>query len=157
MSGAAELRCPDEAAMTALGTRLAPRLRAGDTLALSGPLGAGKSVLARAIVRARHGDPDLAVPSPSFTIVQLYEPPGGPPIWHADLLRLADAGELTELGLEAAEDAILLVEWPERAGDALPGARIDIRIEPMADEVRRLVVTGPPARLRALGLAGAAP
>lgn len=156
MSDGAVLLCPDEAAMTAFGARLAPLLRAGDTLALSGSLGAGKSVLARAIVRARHRDPDLAVPSPSFTIVQVYEPPGGPAIWHADLLRLADASELAEIGLEAAEDAILLVEWPEKAGDALPEGRIDIRIEVAEDETRRLTVVGPSVRLRELGLAGSA-
>lgn len=152
--GRAVLYCPDEAAMSALGERLAPRLRAGDILALSGPLGAGKSVLARAIIRARHGDSGLAVPSPSFTLVQIYEPAGGPAIWHADLLRLEDAGELVELGLDAAEDAILLVEWPEHAGDALPGTRLDIDFETLDGDVRRLTLRGPAARLRELGLAG---
>jgi tRNA threonylcarbamoyl adenosine modification protein YjeE len=88
-------------------------------IALCGPLGAGKSELARALIRARAGAA-IEVPSPSFTLVQDY-PLGDLVLRHIDLYRLGDPAELAELGLEAPEpDEAWLVEWPERAGDNLP-------------------------------------
>ena len=111
----------DEAATRRLGEDLALALTAGDTLALQGDLGAGKSTLARALLRARADTPDLEVPSPTFTLIQTYELPRGP-VAHADLYRLGDVSELAELGLEdLSAEGILLVEWPDRAEGTLPG------------------------------------
>ncbi len=95
---------------------------------LSGPVGAGKSHLARALIRARLGA-EVEVPSPSFTLVQTYEAPDRSEIWHADLYRLSNPDEVLELGLEAAfSSALCLVEWPDRLGRATPpGAhRLDL-------------------------------
>jgi tRNA threonylcarbamoyl adenosine modification protein YjeE len=118
---------PDLAATRALGRRLARILRKGDLVALEGDLGAGKSELARAVIRARAGAA-IEVPSPTFTLVQAYDLPGLR-ITHADLYRLAAADEVPELGLdEAVSLGALLVEWPERAGGLLPGERLTIRL-----------------------------
>ena len=104
----------------AFGGKLAKRAQRGDVIALSGPLGVGKTTLVRGFLAALgHQD---EVPSPSFAIVQPYEALE-PPAWHVDLYRLEDRSELAELGLDAADDAVLLIEWPERAGgDAWPDA-----------------------------------
>jgi tRNA threonylcarbamoyladenosine biosynthesis protein TsaE len=99
---------------------MAGMLGPGDTVLLHGPIGAGKSHLARALIRARLGRPGEEVPSPSFTLVQAYPHPGGD-LWHADLYRLTHPDELAELGLDAAFDtAICLVEWPDRLGRLAP-------------------------------------
>lgn len=112
----------DEAATAAIGARLARVARPGDVIALSGPLGVGKTALARGLIGALGHDGD--VPSPSFAIVQPYEELS-PPLWHVDLYRIDDAAEIGELGLDAAADAVLLVEWPERAGEgAWPDALV---------------------------------
>ena len=105
----------DEVATEELGRRLAGLIRSGDVVTLSGPLGVGKTALARGLIRALGHDGD--VPSPSFAIVQPYEDLE-PPVWHVDLYRIEDPSEIEELGLDAAADAVLLVEWPERAGSA---------------------------------------
>lgn len=110
----------NEAATEELGRRLAAALRPGDAVTLSGPLGVGKTALARAVIHALGHEGD--VPSPSFSIVQPYEELD-PAVWHVDLYRIEHVGELDELGLESAADAVLLVEWPERAGEnAWPNA-----------------------------------
>ncbi|WP_180899579.1 tRNA (adenosine(37)-N6)-threonylcarbamoyltransferase complex ATPase subunit type 1 TsaE [Martelella soudanensis] len=110
---------PDEAATIAFAGRLAPLLIAGDCLLLDGDLGMGKSTFARALIRARLGDPALEVPSPTFTLVQIYD--GAPPLWHFDLYRLSDPDELIELGIdEALAEAISLIEWPDRGEGVLP-------------------------------------
>ena len=110
---------PDEAATARLGQDLAAALRPGDVLALSGDLGAGKTALARALIRANAGDPDLEVPSPTFTLVQTYDV--RVPISHFDLYRLGSSSELDELGFEEAlREGAVVVEWPERAGGRLP-------------------------------------
>ena len=117
----------DEAATRALGQRLALAARAGDVMALSGPLGIGKSVLARAFIRALT-TPEEEVPSPTFTLVQLYDGLAGP-LWHFDLYRLAESGEVLELGFEdAVAGGIVLVEWAERLGALLPRRRLDLAL-----------------------------
>jgi tRNA threonylcarbamoyl adenosine modification protein YjeE len=133
---------PDEAATLALGERLAAYLTVGDVVALRGDLGAGKTTLARGLITAlarRAGLEAEEVPSPSFAIAQLYEL-GGVVLWHFDLYRIERAAELDELGFSEAR-GILLVEWPERAGSALPEQRLDIRLE-WVGEGRRAFLAG---------------
>jgi len=110
----------DEAATEQLGAALAARLQSGDVVALKGPLGAGKTTLARAILRAAADLPDLIVPSPTFTLVEVYETPRGT-FWHFDLYRLESPEQVFELGWEEAlAEGIVLIEWAERLGDLLP-------------------------------------
>ena len=104
----------DDKATADLGRRIALSLRPGDVVLLSGDLGAGKTSLARAIVRTLMNDPDLDVPSPSFALVQPYAGATGP-VLHADLYRLTSERDAEELGLFERDDAIVLVEWPENA------------------------------------------
>ncbi len=110
----------DERATTALGRAVAPRLEPGEAVLLYGPLGAGKSTLARGLIRALAGE-DEDVPSPTFTLVQFYEshaPDRGPPVAHFDLYRLTRPEEAFEIGLDEALDVgAALIEWPERLGD----------------------------------------
>jgi tRNA threonylcarbamoyladenosine biosynthesis protein TsaE len=103
----------DEDATAQAGAQLAGVARAGDVITLSGPLGVGKTALARGFIAALGHQGD--VPSPSFAIVQPYEELE-PPVWHVDLYRIEEPSEIDELGLDSAVDAVLLVEWPERAG-----------------------------------------
>jgi tRNA threonylcarbamoyladenosine biosynthesis protein TsaE len=103
----------DDAATAAFGARLAAVLRPGDLILLSGALGAGKTALARSIIRTLMGEPGLEVPSPTFALVQPYEQ-DGLRILHADLYRIITEREADELGLDDP-DAIVLVEWPDRA------------------------------------------
>ena len=105
----------DEQATQELGRGIARALRAGDVITLSGPLGVGKTALARGILASLGHVGE--VPSPSFAIVQPYDELELP-VWHVDLFRIDDVGELDELGLEAAAEGVLLVEWPEKAGVA---------------------------------------
>lgn len=116
---------PDDAATLAFGQELADMLRPGDIVSLEGELGAGKSALARATIRALAGDPELEVPSPTFALVQPYETPRGP-VLHADLYRLGDAAEADELGLLDNAGAFVLVEWAERASHVADAANIVI-------------------------------
>ena len=126
----------DEAGLGALGAELARVLRAGDVVALSGALGAGKTTLARAVLRALGARGD--VPSPTFALVQPY-PDLSPPVWHVDLYRLDSPAEAGALGLdEALEGAALLVEWPERLGGALWPEALKIRIEGAGEPARCL-------------------
>jgi tRNA threonylcarbamoyladenosine biosynthesis protein TsaE len=103
----------NEEETNACGAMLAHAALRGDVITLSGPLGVGKTALARGFIAAL-GHPD-EVPSPSFAIVQPYDEVD-PPVWHVDLYRIEHASEIEELGLDAAADSVLLVEWPERAG-----------------------------------------
>jgi len=139
----------DEAATLLAGDDIAAALRPGDVVALHGDLGAGKTTLARAIVRAVAGDRAIEVPSPTFTLVQAYE--GRFPVSHFDLYRLSSPDELDELGFdEAGEGGVALVEWPERAGSRLPAAAIHVRLtEEGAGRRMEISAEGPAlARLR---------
>ena len=135
------LDLPDLAAVTRLGERIADDVRPGDVIALSGDLGAGKTTLARAILRALGHCGE--VPSPSFAIVEPYDPPGVRlPVVHADFYRIADPAELDELGLDELRDgAVLLAEWPDHAGvfDNAPGC-LSVALE-AAENGRRAIVT----------------
>jgi ATPase, YjeE family len=128
----------DEQAITHLGTLLAPKLLPGDLVTLSGDLGAGKSVLVRAILRGLGVLDDI--PSPTFTLIQHY-PQALIPAHHADLYRLHGGDDVDELGLEECLDGgILLVEWPERLGQINARARLDIRLEGAHENMRDLLV-----------------
>lgn len=141
MTAGIDLVLKDEAETRQFGEDLALALKPGDCLALSGDLGAGKSTLARAFLRAMADDDDLEVPSPTFTLVQSYDL--RIPVAHFDLYRLGDASELDELGLEEAlTDGICLVEWPENAIDALPNDRLTAAFSQDGDG-RRLTISGP--------------
>lgn len=134
------LDLPDPEATEALGRKLAMRARPGDVILLEGPIGAGKSCLARAFIRARLGREE-EVPSPTFTLVQVYEAEGTE-IWHADLYRLTHPDEIWELGLDDAfTAAICLVEWPDRLGAHIPPDALRLRLE-AAGEGRRAVISG---------------
>lgn len=128
----ASLLLEDEAATARLGGAIARVLAKGDAVCLSGPLGAGKSTLARALIRALTS-PEEEVPSPTFTLVQSYEgqgPDGAAlPLAHFDLYRLSNPDEAYEIGLdEALEEGAALIEWPERLEGRLPPDRLDIEI-----------------------------
>ena len=117
----------DEHATTRLGAAVARLLQAGDAVCLWGPLGAGKSTLARGLIRALTR-PDEEVPSPTFTLVQFYETPRLN-LAHFDLYRLARADEVDEIGLdEALDNGAAVIEWPERLEGRLPADRLDIEI-----------------------------
>jgi tRNA threonylcarbamoyladenosine biosynthesis protein TsaE len=139
------------AATERLAERLASVLRPGDALLLKGPLGAGKSALARAVLRRLSDDPTLEVPSPSFTLVQSYDLPEGGVAHHYDLYRLSGPADLAELGWDEARDGIVLVEWPDRLGPLRPDDAIELALAPGAGEEERVVIlSGPPERLRVL-------
>lgn len=141
------LDLPDLAATHALAARLAALLRAGDAVLLEGPLGAGKSELARAVLRAACGDPALEVPSPTFTLVQSYDLPAGP-AHHFDLYRLDGPDGLQELGWEEAREGIVLVEWPDRLGSERPSDALTIALAPLAaEDARRATLSGWDERL----------
>ena len=136
------LDLPDLAAMDALGARIAHKLRPGDVIALSGGLGAGKTTLARAIIAALGHAGE--VPSPSFAIIETYDPPGVRlPVVHADFYRLTDPREAQEIGLDDyRQGAALIAEWPDHAGGFghEPGC-LSILLE-NAEEGRRALVEG---------------
>jgi tRNA threonylcarbamoyl adenosine modification protein YjeE len=134
-----EFPLPDLGATTRLGTAIAGGLGCGDAVALWGDLGAGKTTLARAILRALGVRED--VPSPTFTLVQSY--PTLPPVSHYDLYRLKNAREMQELGFEdALAEGAVLVEWPERAPEVLPPEALHVRLD-VRDGARMARLTGP--------------
>jgi tRNA threonylcarbamoyladenosine biosynthesis protein TsaE len=132
----------DETATAEIGQRLAGALQAGDVVTLSGPLGVGKTALARAILRALGHAGD--VPSPTFAIVQPYEDVD-PPVWHVDLFRVESQSELEELGLDSASESVLLVEWPERAGEAAWPDALRLALDFDQGGARRLTAVAPAA------------
>lgn len=128
-----------ESETTALAAKIAASAKGGDIFLLEGPLGAGKSVFARAFIRALCGE-DTDVPSPTFTLVQTYETKDDP-LYHFDLYRLEDPEEIYEIGWEdALSGGIVLVEWPQRLGPHLPQNATRIRIETLAGESRRIAI-----------------
>ena len=132
----------DEAATARLGAALGALIGTGDVITLAGPLGVGKTALARGLIAAlgHRGE----VPSPSFAIVQPYEELD-PPLWHVDLYRLERHGELDELGLDSLDHAVLLVEWPERAGVGAWPQALALSLDFAGDDARRLTAKVPPA------------
>lgn len=142
------------AATRALARRLAPVLRAGDVIGLAGPLGAGKTTFARALIEAlaeaggagRVGE----VPSPTFSLVQVYET-GAVPVWHFDLYRLERSVDALELGIEEAfAAAISLIEWPELLGEFMPGDWLELALQRDPGGARRAVIRGHGSRGAAL-------
>ena len=123
---------------------LAGKVRTGDVIALSGDLGAGKTVFARAFVRALTNE-DEDVPSPTFTLVQIYDghrDDENLTIWHFDLYRLKSAEEIYETGFEEAlSDGVSLIEWPERAGSLLPRNRLTVHLEAPAGQSDKRNIT----------------
>ena len=117
----------DDEATSRFGAELAAALTSGDLVILEGDLGAGKTALARAIIRTLAGDPTLEVPSPTFALVQPYETARGP-VLHADLYRLGDPREVDELGLLDNPDAIVLVEWAERSPEIVQAANVVVSL-----------------------------
>lgn len=136
---------PDEQATFAFAARLAEWLKRNDLVALSGDLGAGKTTLARALIRSLTGDPALEAPSPTFTLMQTYDGPGYP-IVHADFYRIKHPDELVNLGWEeASEGSLVLVEWPQRAEEALGPDRLEIALAlapQLGPEARSLTLIG---------------
>ncbi len=140
MEGALSLTIdlPDEAATGRLAALLAARAGKGDVIALSGPLGSGKTSFARAFIRAR-GLEAAEVPSPTFMLVEVYDEEAAIPVWHFDLYRIASPGEIRELGLdEALAEGICLIEWPERLGEFLPEERLDLALAMGQGETARV-------------------
>ncbi len=150
-SGTVELLLARLADTEALGRRVAGLLRPGDSVLLEGPLGAGKSTLARALLRALCRDPAMEVPSPTFTLVQEYESPLGP-VSHFDLWRLDGPAGLPELGWEEAREGVVLVEWPDRLQSLRPDDALAIGLAPVADDAdsRSVTIGGWPGRRDAL-------
>ncbi|MEL6618473.1 MAG: tRNA (adenosine(37)-N6)-threonylcarbamoyltransferase complex ATPase subunit type 1 TsaE [Pseudomonadota bacterium] len=131
-----------------LGAAIGPRLRPGDTVLLQGPVGAGKTHFARALLQAILLVPE-DVPSPTFTLVQTYDTRNGP-LWHVDLYRITTDTEIDEIGLfDAFEEAICLVEWPDRLGTYAPADALTISLKPK-DDTRTAHLTWTNARWDAL-------
>ena len=139
----------DLAATEALAARLASIAHAGDCILLEGPLGAGKTALARAFLRAAADDAAMEVPSPSFTLVQIYDTKIGP-VFHYDLWRLDGSGSLTELDWEDALDGVVLVEWPDRLGSLRPEGALTITLRLGDGEAREAILAGWEGRIRSL-------
>lgn len=136
---------PDEEATRQLAAEVGAILAAGDVITLSGDLGVGKTTFARALIRYLAADAAIEVPSPTFTLMQVYELPRFPVI-HLDLFRVASPDELAEIGFsEMAEHGVTLVEWPDRAPDAWPQARLDVALmlaPRLGPTFRRVRITG---------------
>lgn len=135
------LTLPTEDEFNKFAAAFARRLRPGDVVALSGPVGAGKSAFVRAVVRELHASDESC--SPSFTFRHRYD--GDPPIEHIDFFRIDDPAELTELGLEEALDghAIALIEWWGNAPEAIPSRRYEIEIQGAGDQPRLITLREP--------------
>lgn len=132
---------PSPEATGDLATRLARAVRPGDAILLSGMLGAGKSVFSRAFLRAACGDPEMEVPSPTYTLVQAYDAEVAP-IAHFDLWRLDGSGGLHELGWDDACEGIVLVEWPDRLEELTPADALRIDLLVTGEETRSARIEG---------------
>ncbi len=121
-------------------------MRRGDAILLDGPLGSGKSALARALIRTAVGDPALDVPSPSYTLVQAYDTPAGP-VHHFDLWRLEGPAGVVELGWDEARQGIVVVEWSERLGALRPEDALSITLQAGDNDSRRATLSGWAGRL----------
>jgi tRNA threonylcarbamoyladenosine biosynthesis protein TsaE len=147
--GRAEFLLPNEETARQFGAALGLALRPGMTVLLDGPVGAGKSHIARAAIRALAGEA-TEVPSPSFTLVQTYDTVQGE-VWHADLYRLTGPDEVLELGLaEAMQSAIVLIEWPDRLGTLTPSNATRLSLQMNGDARSALMTDAPDALLSAL-------
>jgi tRNA threonylcarbamoyladenosine biosynthesis protein TsaE len=135
------MRLDDLAATERLAAALAAQLCPGDAVLLEGPLGAGKTAFARALLRALAGDPGLEVPSPTYTLVQTYDTPRGP-VHHFDLWRLDGPAALAELGWDEAAADFVLGEWPDRLGPLRPPRARTVRFEPLEGSARDVVLEG---------------
>ncbi|CEF53795.1 tRNA (adenosine(37)-N6)-threonylcarbamoyltransferase complex ATPase subunit type 1 TsaE [Acetobacter ghanensis] len=135
-----------EADTAQLARTLAGLVQPGDAILLSGPLGAGKSVFARAFLRSVCADPALEVPSPTYTLVQAYDAPVAT-VYHFDLWRLSSPDELDELGWDDACEGIMLVEWPERLEDMMPPHALHLTLDVAEDGSRTATLVGWPGRL----------
>lgn len=133
------LTMPTPEATQAFAATLAPRLAAGDVILLSGGIGAGKTHFARALIQSLQSPPE-DVPSPTFTLVQVYDTPKGE-VWHADLYRLTNPDECIELGLvDAFETAICLIEWPDKLEDLTPSDALHLEmIDANKDDSREIL------------------
>ncbi len=131
-----ELDLPNQSATETLGVQLSTVVNSGDIIFLHGTLGIGKSVLARAFIRA-YCKTNEDIPSPTFTVVQTYDM-GPVPVFHFDFYRLETADEVLELGIEEAfSTGISLIEWPELLGESTPSDRLEIQIMPGNNETSR--------------------
>ena len=148
-----DIPLPDTIATQRLGQALAGLLAAGDAVLLEGDLGAGKTTLARALLRALCGSPDMEVPSPSYTLVQVYDAPVAE-VAHFDLWRLDGPDALHELGWDDACEGIVLVEWPDRLGTLAPPAALHIHLLHTAGGGRVARLEGWDARLAQSGNLG---
>ncbi len=152
------LRIRDQAGTIRLGEAIARAIVPGDAVLLSGVLGAGKTTLARALIRASAGDPALEVPSPTYTLLQEYDA-GGVRLAHLDLWRLEGPEALDELGWDELRAGIVLVEWPDRLGARRPAGALAVGLDVSpasagADEARLARLDGWPAARLAPLLAG---
>ena len=135
----------DQAGIEGVAAWVAARLRPGDAVLLSGPLGAGKSTLARALIRAACGDPALDVPSPSYTLVQSFRA-RGLVLNHFDLWRLNGPDGLAELGWDEARQDVVIVEWPDRLAHLRPDDALELALAMSQPDTRRLTWRGWPDR-----------
>jgi tRNA threonylcarbamoyladenosine biosynthesis protein TsaE len=152
---------PDLAATETLGRWLASIAQVGDCILLEGALGAGKTALARAFLRQAADDETLEVPSPSFTLLQIYETRIGS-VFHYDLWRLDGPDSLAELDWQDALDAIVLVEWPDRLGALRPDGALTVTLRMGPTEAREATLAGwenrlAPLRPRSIAATGSAP
>jgi tRNA threonylcarbamoyladenosine biosynthesis protein TsaE len=133
---------PDEKATAALATELAACARQGDVIGLSGPLGSGKTTFARYFIGARMDAGE--VPSPTFALVETYQPATGPAIWHFDLYRIERPEDAYELGIEDAfAEGIALIEWPERLGGLMPREHLQVALGAGTSETARIATLAP--------------
>jgi tRNA threonylcarbamoyladenosine biosynthesis protein TsaE len=152
VTAALVVRAETAEAMQALGERLGRALRAGDVVALVGPLGAGKTTFVQGLARGLGVAPERHVASPTFALVN--EHPGRVPLVHADLYRIASRAELPELGLDDAFDrAAVAIEWLDRFPDAAPADRLELTIAIEPDGARRIALAGAGPRGQALARA----